>query len=145
METMMGNSGNMDDTINVPASLDHIATVDDFLESWLRKLEISEGTIADLAIAVTELVNNAIKHGCKKDEKKKVAVSLSYRAGTVTAVVTDDGRGFDPNSIPNPIAEENLLKEIGRGIFIVRSLMDDVKFIFPPEGGTRVVIRKKIA
>jgi serine/threonine-protein kinase RsbW len=94
---------------------------------------------------VTELVNNAIKHGCKKDEKKKVAVSLSYRAGTVTAVVTDDGRGFDPNSIPNPIAEENLLKEIGRGIFIVRSLMDDVKFIFPPEGGTRVVIRKKIA
>ncbi len=59
-------------------------------------------------------------------------------------MIADEGEGFNPDVIPSPIAEENLLKEIGRGIFIVRSLMDNVEFDFPPEGGTRVTITKKI-
>lgn len=141
----MGHCGNPNETISIPASADYIATVDDFLEGWLREKKVPEDTIADLAIAVTELVNNAIKHGSRKDEKKKVMVALEYQKGTVIATVTDQGDGFDPDSIPNPIAQENLLKEIGRGIFIVKSLMDEVQFIFPPEGGTTVVIRKKVA
>ena len=133
------------DDITIPSSPDHIAAVDEFLEGWLRQRNVPEDTIADLAIAVTELVNNAIKHGNKKDQTKKVTVSLHFINGEAQATVSDEGEGFDPESIPNPIAEENLLKEIGRGIFIVKSLMDKVEFAFPAAGGTRITITKKIA
>ena len=133
------------DTITVPSIADRVATVDEFLENWLRGKKVPEDTIADLAIAVTELVNNAIKYGNKNCKDKKVTVSLRYRRGEIEASVMDEGEGFDPEGVPNPLAEENLLKEIGRGIFIVKSLMDDLKFTFSPRGGTKAVIVKRIA
>jgi serine/threonine-protein kinase RsbW len=133
------------DTITVPSSLDQIATVDDFVEEWLRRRDVPEDMIADLAIAITELVNNAIKHGNKKASDKTVTVQLHYADARACATVIDQGEGFDPDSLPNPIAEENLLKEIGRGIFIVKSLMDQVDFVFPDKGGTEVTITKIIA
>jgi serine/threonine-protein kinase RsbW len=140
----MGEVDRDGNTISIPSSLDFISTVDEFLEGWLRQKNIPEDSIADLAIAVTELVNNAIKHGNKNDRKKKVTVFLSYVNGEARAVISDEGKGFNPENISNPIAEENLLKEIGRGIFIVKSLMDEVRFLFPPGGGTSVAIAKKI-
>jgi serine/threonine-protein kinase RsbW len=140
----MGEVTTNGNTISIPSSQDYIAAVDDFLENWLRAREIPEDTIADLAIAVTELVNNAIKHGNKKDRTKRVTVLLNYSKGEAMATICDQGKGFNPGDVPSPVAEENLLKEIGRGIFIVRSLMDDVSFDFPAGGGTEVTIKKKI-
>ena len=141
----MGDLDKKENTLRIPGSEDYVATVDDFLEGWLRLKGVPEDTIADLAIAVTELVNNAIRYGSKKDKTKQITVALLYNNdGEVRASVTDQGAGFDPDKIPNPVAPENLLKEVGRGIFIVRSLMDDVVFDFPPEGGTTVTITKKI-
>jgi serine/threonine-protein kinase RsbW len=140
----MGEVDRVGNTISIPSSPDFIATVDEFLEGWLRQKQVPEDSIADLAIAVTELVNNAIKHGNKNDNRKKVTVLLSFGNGEARAVISDEGKGFDPDIIPNPVAEENLLKEIGRGIFIVKSLMDDVKFSFSPGRGTSVAIVKKI-
>ena len=131
-------------TIRIPSSTDHIGAVDEFLEAWLRARAIPEDTIADLAIAITELVNNAIKHGNRKNAGKHVTIGLLLENGRARATIADEGEGFNPDVIPSPIAEENLLKEIGRGIFIVRSLMDNVEFDVPPEGGTRVTITKKI-
>jgi serine/threonine-protein kinase RsbW len=131
-------------TIKIPSSPDNIAAVDEFLEDWLRQRKVPEDTIADLAIAITELVNNAIKHGNKKNQKKMVTVSLSMEPHEAVATIADEGEGFDPGDIPDPVAEENLMKEIGRGIFIVKSLMDEVKFVFPAGGGTKVTITKKL-
>jgi serine/threonine-protein kinase RsbW len=140
----MGEIEKSGDTIKIPSSADQVATVDEFLEEWLRRRRVPEDTIADLAIAITELVNNAIKHGNKKNQAKKVTVRLILENGKAKAMVADEGEGFNPDSIPDPVAKENLMKEIGRGIFIVKSLMDDVEFNFPPEGGTRVIITKKL-
>jgi serine/threonine-protein kinase RsbW len=133
------------DDITIPSSLDYIAVVDEFVEAWLRQRDVPEDSIADLAIAITELVNNAIKHGNKKDLSKRVKVKLHFNDGQTQATISDQGQGFDPETIPNPIAEENLLKEIGRGIFIVKSLMDKVEFVFPASGGTKITITKKVA
>jgi serine/threonine-protein kinase RsbW len=140
----MGEIEKSGDTIKIPSSADQVATVDEFLEEWLRRRRVPEDTIADLAIAITELVNNAIKHGNKKNQAKKVTVRLILENGKAKAMVADEGEGFNPDIIPDPVAKENLMKEIGRGIFIVKSLMDDVEFNFPPEGGTRVIITKKL-
>ena len=139
----MGDVDKNENTIKFPGSEEYLAAVDDFLESWLRAKGVPEDTIADMAIAVTELVNNAIKYGSKKNTGNRVILTLYYGGGEIKASVIDQGVGFDPDKIPSPIEPENLMKEIGRGIFIVRSLMDDVAFSFPSEGGTQVTITKK--
>jgi serine/threonine-protein kinase RsbW len=132
------------DSITIPSSPDSIAAVDEFLESWLRERNVPEDTIADLAIAITELVNNAIKHGNKNDPSKQVTIALRLVKGQAEVTISDQGHGFNPDSIPNPVAEENLMKEVGRGIYIARSLMDKVEYDFPQEEGTRVIVTKKI-
>jgi serine/threonine-protein kinase RsbW len=144
-EKIMAGTGTDPDSITIPSRPEKISEVDDFLEGWLRKRGVAENTIADLAIAITELVNNAINHGNKQKEDKRVTLTLRYCEGEVEASITDEGEGFDPDDIPDPLAEENLLKEIGRGIFIVKSLMDGFSYKFQSGGGTTVSIVKKIA
>ena len=132
------------DSITIPSSPDSIAAVDEFLESWLRARNVPDDLVADLAIAITELVNNAIKHGNKNDSSKKVTIALRINDGEAEATISDQGTGFNPATVPNPVAEENLMKEVGRGIYIARELMDKVEYAFPKEGGTRVIVTKRI-
>jgi serine/threonine-protein kinase RsbW len=139
----MTESGN-NNSITFPSKTNQVAVADEFLETWLREHGISEDTIADMAIAITELVNNAIKHGNKLQTDKSVTLELQIINKSIKATVMDQGTGFKIDSIPDPLAEENLLKEIGRGIFIVKSMMDDVKFDFLPDGGTKVTVTKNI-
>jgi serine/threonine-protein kinase RsbW len=140
----MTDNNNFTDSLTIPSTTDQVARADEFLETLLRKIGVPEDTIANLAIAVTELVNNAIKHGNKLQKDKTVTVVITYKSGKIEITVKDEGEGFNPDNIADPLAEENLMKEIGRGIFIVNSLIDDVKFQFPPEGGTKVTIIKNI-
>lgn len=128
--------------IIIPSSQIYLAKVDSFVEGKLKKLKLDKNQLADVAISVTEAVNNAIVHGNKKDPEKKVILRLICDKSCICIEVEDEGTGFDLNSLPCPITEENLLKEVGRGIFIVRSLMDKVDFIFKPEGGTIVRLTK---
>ncbi|MCG3118739.1 MAG: Anti-sigma F factor [bacterium] len=95
-----------------------------------------------LAIAVTEMANNAVIHGNKRDVNKKVYVSIEVNAGEVRLSIRDEGKGFNPESLSNPLDPENLLRESGRGVFIVRSLMDEVQYDFS-RGGTQVTLIKK--
>ncbi len=141
----MSESFNDKDSLQIPSSADYISDAYDFLESWLKQQNVPDDIIADIGIAVTELINNAIKHANKFDTSKKVTIILEYLNNEVVVSVSDEGRGFEPEKIPNPVSEENLLKEVGRGLFIVKSLMDDVKFSFPSNGGSRITIKKKIS
>ena len=96
-----------------------------------------------LSVAVRESVVNAIKHGNRQDESKHVAVEFLIQPKALEVQVRDEGGGFDPGSIPNPVAPENLLKADGRGIFFMRSFMDEVRYSFP-KGGTLVTMLKKL-
>jgi serine/threonine-protein kinase RsbW len=98
-----------------------------------------------MSVAVRESVVNAIKHGNRGNEKKRVKVSFVIRARTLEVAVLDEGPGFDPRRIPDPVAEENLLKADGRGIFFMRSFMDEVEDSVPPQGGTLVRLVKRLA
>jgi serine/threonine-protein kinase RsbW len=95
-----------------------------------------------LAIAVTEIANNAVIHGNKRDVRKKVFVNIDVVDAEVRLTIRDEGIGFNPDTISNPLDPENLLRESGRGVFIVRSLMDDVVYDFS-KGGTQVTLIKK--
>ncbi len=97
-----------------------------------------------LSVAVRESVVNAIKHGNRRDESKRVAVEFLVHAKSLEVVVRDEGAGFDPKAVPDPVAPENLLKADGRGIFFMRSFMDEVSYSFPSKGGTVVKMVKRL-
>jgi len=133
-------SGN---TIRVPSDQAFLPEVDNFLEKALRDYGVDESVIADIAISVSELVNNAMMHGNKASPEKMVSVTVELKDQAARITVADEGGGFIPDEIDDPLAEENLLKEVGRGIFIVRSLMDKVD-INASEKGTSVCVTKAI-
>ena len=127
-----------------PSIPERITEVDEFIESILRRAGIPEETVVDIAIAVTEVVNNAIDHGNAGDPEKTVRLEVIIEAGEITIEVSDEGGGFNPEGLADPLAQENLLREIGRGIFIVRHLMDTVDIDSVPGRGTTVRIVKKL-
>jgi len=131
------------DTIRVPSNPEFLSDVDVFLEGTLRGFGVDESAVADIAISVSELVNNAMVHGNKSSDEKMVTVRITRFKNTVTITVSDEGSGFDPTVVPDPLAEENLMHEVGRGLFIVRSLMDKVD-VEATVTGTRVAITKAV-
>jgi serine/threonine-protein kinase RsbW len=140
----MADSPSQTARLEIPSDTHRIAEADEFLESTLRQHGVSESLVTDMAIATTELVNNAIIHGNKEDISKTVTLSIKVSAVEVEIRVADQGDGFRPEEVADPLAEENLLKEVGRGIFIVRSLMDDVQFEQNPGHGNVVILRKNL-
>jgi len=129
--------------IKIPPSHKFLADVDDFLEGILRKFKTEDSVIADIAISVSELVNNAVTHGQKINSGLPVTVQINCLNDKIKISVTDNGGGFDPEELDDPLADENLLKEVGRGLFIVRSLMDSVD-IEANDNGTTISITKTI-
>jgi serine/threonine-protein kinase RsbW len=98
-----------------------------------------------LAVAVRESVVNGMKHGNNQDESKRVKVRFTLLDRGLEVRVEDEGKGFQPQEVPDPLAPENLLKAYGRGIFFMRQFMDEVDYEFPPRGGTVVRMVKRLA
>jgi serine/threonine-protein kinase RsbW len=101
-----------------------------------------------VSVAVRESVINAIKHGNREDHSKHVTVEFILtpqpNPNEFVVQVLDEGAGFDPEEIANPLDPENVLKASGRGIFFMRSFMDDVSILRRPEGGMAVRMSKKL-
>jgi serine/threonine-protein kinase RsbW len=97
-----------------------------------------------MSVAVRESVVNAIKHGNKLDAERRVDLLFTISDAGLEVAIHDQGPGFDPASVPDPLAQENLLKVDGRGIFFMKSFMDEVAYAFPPEGGTLVRMLKRL-
>ncbi len=131
------------DGIVIPSSTDYLGDVDQFLESQLSSAGIDRSVMTDLAISVSELVNNAIIHGNDSDETKEVDVRFAVNGAEIRIVVCDQGSGFQLERVDNPIEDQNLLREVGRGIFIVRNFVDELNVSVSPSGGTCVEIVKK--
>jgi serine/threonine-protein kinase RsbW len=105
-------------------------------------VSLSEDDKENVAIAVTEAVANAIFHGNRGAKEKNVYIRFVVTKKLLKIHVRDEGKGFEPEKIKNPLDPENLLKESGRGVFIVKMLMDDVKFEFSEQGTTVILIKK---
>ena len=98
-----------------------------------------------VSLSVRESVTNAIMHGNNRDAAKKVGVRFKISNGRLTICVQDEGGGFDESRLPDPLDPRNLLKPSGRGIFYVRSFMDDVKYRLLPEGGWEMRMEKRLS
>ncbi len=129
--------------LTIPSTLDEIEAVEKLTEKAADECGFSEDDKDSLAIAVTEAVNNAILHGNKQDKDKKVNIKFVFHNNKLTVKIKDQGNGFNPDKIGDPLAPENLLKESGRGVFILSSLMDDIKFNFGKNGTEIILIKEK--
>ena len=113
-----------------------IGKVEDFLKEVNKAARLDDGTFHRLFVSSTEAVNNAILHGNKSDPSKKVCIGCMINRDSITVSVKDEGAGFDPQNLPNPLDEQNLLKESGRGIFLIKSMTDRVDFQITETGTT---------
>ena len=128
------------------------------LESDLKKVEVAdeisrrvsatagfdEDDRQKIEMAVHESLINAIYHGNKNDETKSVYVRYQIYGDRLEIVIRDQGTGFDPKSVADPLATENLLKVSGRGIFLIRAFMDEFRVESQPGVGTEVTMVKKL-
>jgi len=105
-----------------------ITRIEKFLRQVNSDLHIDEGIMYRLLVSCTEAVNNAIVHGNNSDPDKKVIIRCTVEKKILTICVKDEGKGFDSERLQDPREEKNLMKENGRGVFLMRSLMDRVKF-----------------
>ena len=112
-----------------------------------RMSGLDEDALHWVGVAVRESVINAIKHGNGNDEQKRVFVEftpLPANPPGISIRVRDEGPGFDPDGLPDPLAPENILKASGRGIFLIRSFMDEMRLQRAPEGGMEMVMVKRV-
>ena len=136
-----GAESDMTLELTIPSNPELTAEVDRRIEDLTTQVGYDQGTRGDIMIAVNEAVKNAILHGNGCDESKQVVISCKCNSEQFRILICDCGGGFDPESLPDPRNPANLLKENGRGILMIKSLMDEVEFDIT-EHGTSVTLIK---
>jgi serine/threonine-protein kinase RsbW len=125
--------------------LDFVQVVSDHVS---RSIGMDDDASHWISVAIRESVINAIKHGNRNDASKRVFVEFETHTGSeapeLKIRVRDQGEGFDPELVADPLAPENLLKSSGRGIFLIRNFMDDVQLQRAPEGGMEIRMLKRV-
>lgn len=120
-----------------PSHYDSLSQLESIVMEASRKAGLDEGQYEALMLVASEAMTNAIKHGNKLNEQKHVKVSWHWGAGELQFSVEDEGEGFDAETLPDPLNPENLLRDSGRGVFLMKTYCDDVLF---EKGGRRVVL-----
>jgi serine/threonine-protein kinase RsbW len=115
--------------LRMPGDPTAIAAVTDTISDQLTQLNVSEDKRLEIVLAVQEALANAVVHGCKNDSSKEVRCRLEcYSSGRILITVTDPGPGFQPGRLSDPKHAENLYSGHGRGVYLIRQLMDEVSF-----------------
>jgi serine/threonine-protein kinase RsbW len=114
--------------LTISSNINNLSLVEDHIDKICKENSIAEDYYANIIIAVTEAVNNAISHGNKLNQDKKVYVKLALSESELSCEISDEGQGFNVDNLPDPTAPENLEAEHGRGVFLMKALADDVVF-----------------
>jgi serine/threonine-protein kinase RsbW len=131
--------------ISISSVLDNLDLIQVLTDGLTHFMHFDEDSAHWIGMSVRESVTNAIQHGNKLDEGKKVDICFHILPDRISISVKDQGDGFRVSDIPNPLDAQNLLKPSGRGIFYIRTFMDEVEFRTLSQGGTEVCMMKKLA
>lgn len=133
--------------LDVCSSLGMVDLVQAVSDHIGRSAGFDDDSLHRIHVAVRESVINAITHGNRNDDSKRVHVEFTLLEDDanpgITICVRDEGTGFDPDCLPDCRAPENVLKSSGRGIFLIRSSVDDLVLRRAPEGGMEIVMVKR--
>jgi serine/threonine-protein kinase RsbW len=129
--------------LKLPSRIESIAGAAEAAAEFARLLDFPEDTLFGIDLAVREAVANAVVHGNRQDESKAVEVGFTVSGAGLVVTVCDQCEGFDLARVADPTAADNLLKTSGRGLLLMRTLMDEVAWERHPRGGTVVRMTKK--
>lgn len=124
-------------TLTLQSNYDEVEKLEGLLNSLQDELGFSDEIYARMMLAVSEAATNGIVHGNKLDESKTVEMTAYLDDNTLYIHTQDQGEGFNPENLPDPLAEENLMKTSGRGVFLMKEYADDVSF---SENGTKLTL-----
>ena len=127
----------------LPSRVEAVADAAAAAAQIMSRAEIGDEAAFGIDMAVREAVTNAVLHGNQQDEAKTVEVAFTISPEAIEITVRDRGEGFNPDNVPDPTDAQNLLKTSGRGVFFIRTFMDEVEWSHHPEGGTLVRMSKK--
>jgi len=131
--------------ITISSRFENIELVQVIAEHLCENAGVDEDGSHWIGMAVREAVANAIKHGNKLDVKKKVNATFELAGYELEITIQDEGQGFDPEKVSDPLNPQNLMKTSGRGIFYMKTFMDHVSYTFNSDGGTSLVMTKNLA
>jgi serine/threonine-protein kinase RsbW len=131
-------------SFSLSSTMESVGTVEAAADKLAEEAGLDEDERFRLTMAVREAAVNAVLHGNEYDPSKQISVSLENNGTSLIITVADQGKGLDPDTLPDPLAPENLLRGTGRGIFLIRSFMDEVHFrqLHP---GTELTLVKHLA
>ncbi len=143
---MRENTRHVPETVerSMPSTLDSVDQAEELTSAAAQRAGFGEEDLMKIGMAIREAMVNAVVHGNQYNQNKRVRFTLSLTADRFTITVADEGSGFDFNHIPDPLAPENLLRTSGRGIFLMRSFMDEVDLRHLESGGTEVTLVKNV-
>jgi serine/threonine-protein kinase RsbW len=141
---MAKNTGGETETVDqfLDSTLESVDNAEDITLRVARKAGFPEDDLHKIAMAVRECMVNAVVHGNRYNAHKKVRLSVTHSSDRLTVRIVDQGEGFDFANLPDPLAEENLLRHSGRGIFLIRAFMDEVDMRPASPEGTEVTLVK---
>ena len=128
--------------LEIESTPNNLITVEEFVNYFSVELGLDQEKINGLLLAVTEATTNAIIHGNKNNKLKMVRIYVFVEGKDISIVIKDEGKGFDPSIIPDPTDPENLLKDSGRGLYLMRVYMDGLSYNQTPEG-TETILKLK--
>jgi serine/threonine-protein kinase RsbW len=138
-------SRNMDKTqTTLESSLDSVDKAEALVLAEAAKGGLDEEEQHNIGTAIRECMVNAVVHGNRYNKKKVVHLDIERSKDALTVVIGDEGEGFDVNALPDPLAPENLLRQSGRGLLLIRAFMDEVDLHPRPGGGTEVRLVKNL-
>lgn len=127
------------------STLDSVDTAEMEALKVAEEIGFEEDDLHKIGMAVRECMVNAVVHGNRYNARKKVHLQVLREPGRMTVVIRDEGEGFDFHSLPDPLAEENLLRQSGRGLLLIQAFMDDFEIHRVEPRGTEVKMKKYLA
>jgi len=124
------------------STLESVDSAEELAVGLAQRVGFDEDDLMKIGMAVRESMVNAVAHGNRYSSLKKVRFSVAHNTERFTVRVADEGEGFDFGSVPDPLAPENLMRTSGRGIFLIRSFMDEFQMRHLEPGGTEVTLVK---
>ncbi len=126
--------------IEIESDPNNLITVEEFVNYFARDLNVNEEKLNGLMLSVTEAVTNAIIHANKCNPEKLVKINAYKKENQLFISIKDEGHGFDPSTIPDPTEPENLLKDSGRGLYLMRIYMDELKYNVTGDGTETILV-----
>jgi serine/threonine-protein kinase RsbW len=130
--------------MTLASELPTVQTVEQLAEKFAGEAGFDEDTVSHIAMVAREATVNAVMHGNKYDPGKQVSVLFELSSEALTIKIADQGAGLNPETIPDPLAPENIMRSSGRGVFLMRAFMDEVDFR-QLDPGTEITLVKRRA